>query len=289
VRKILLFVMMALLMVVLVGCEGDKEEVGNKSNDRTNEFSKLEILDVDYQNDKVLIAGTTDLPVGSKLSVSLDVAGRPETAAYIGVTSGVEVINGKFSTELLPPNHPEFIGPYVVEVLFTPRNQSDSVLKLVGKDGEYLKGDSVQESFGFNIMRVSREVDIKLKASSQKPQSVVESEKLQIHVDFLKSIYNSINQKYNEQRNNYDKLEWASFANETRANIDKNRNIFTEEFPVGLVLPENANNVFSINDLYIKIHVDLIKEMWNDLDGTGGNVQAVKDEITGVFNSIKLR
>lgn len=126
-------------------------------------FSKLEITEVVYKDKKVKVIGLTDLPDGSELYVQFDVAGRPETATYIGVDTEVKVNNGKFIAMLKPPNRPEFAkGPYVVEVMFTPRNQPASVTKLVGKNGEFLKGDKVQESYGFKIMETHKKVDLNL-------------------------------------------------------------------------------------------------------------------------------
>ena len=291
-RRLLLVVV--LFALALTGCNGGPDQsLNNAKGESASEYFSLEIVDIDYIDDKILVTGTTNLPEGSNLSISLDVAGSPETSAPIGVTRGTEVINGKFSTELEPPNHPEFIGPYIVDALFTPRGQSEPVLKLVGKDGEFLKGDNVQESFTYNVIRVSQEVEIELKISSEKSQSLIESDKLKVYVDSLKSIFDSINQKYSEQKNNYDKFEWASFVNETRVNIDKNREAFNEEFHVGAVLPENVRKVFIVNDLYIKIQVDLIKKMCNELDGgTQGDiqaVQAVQNEIISLFSSIELQ
>ena len=124
------------------------------------EFSKLETTNIAYEEGNVKVIGITDLPDGSELSVTFDVAA---TATYIGVNIKVKVENGKFTTILTPPNRPEFAkGPYVVEVMFTPRAQSDVVLKLVGNDGEHLKGDKVRESYGFKIMETSQQIDLPL-------------------------------------------------------------------------------------------------------------------------------
>ena len=134
--------------------------------EKPDKFSKLEIIDVVYEDDKVRVSGITDLPDGSQLSVDFDVAGRAGTATYIGVSAKVKVDSNKFTAALTPPNRPEFAkGPYVVEVMFTPRAQSDVVLKLVGKDGERLEGDKVPES-GFKIMETSRQMDLQLRITS---------------------------------------------------------------------------------------------------------------------------
>lgn len=124
-------------------------------------FSKLEVIQVEYADGKVNISGETDLPDGSILSITFDVAGRPSTATYIGVNTRVAVKEGKFSAELIPPNRPEFAqGPYLVEVLFTPRAQTDNVLKIVGNNGENL--DGARETAGFRTLETSKPVSLEL-------------------------------------------------------------------------------------------------------------------------------
>lgn len=135
--------------------------------EKPKKFSKLEITEVVYEDDKVRVTGTTDLPDGSQLNVNFDVAGRAATATYIGVSVKAKVESSKFTATLTPPNRPEFArGPYVVEVMFTPRAQSDVVLKLVGKDGEHLEGDEVRESYDFEILETSRQMDLQLRITS---------------------------------------------------------------------------------------------------------------------------
>ena len=135
--------------------------------EKPKKFSKLEITDVVYKDDKVRVSGITDLPDGSQLSVNFDVAGRAATATYIGVSVEVKVESSKFAATLTPPNRPEFArGPYVVEVTFTPRAQSDVVLKLGGKNGERLEGDKARESYGFKIMETLRQMDLQLRITS---------------------------------------------------------------------------------------------------------------------------
>ena len=151
-----LIAIVAIAAVVLFsGCVEEKAPA--------KEFSILEITDIAYGDGNVKVTGITDLPEGSQLSVDFDVAGRSATATYIGVNIKVKVENSKFTAILTPPNRPEFAkGPYVVAVMFTPRAQSNVVLKLVGNDGEHLKGDKVRESYGFKIMETSQQIDLPL-------------------------------------------------------------------------------------------------------------------------------
>ena len=128
------------------------------------EFSELAITDVIYEDSKVRVTGITDLPDNSQLNVDFTVAGRLGTDSYIGVDTEVKVKNSKFMAILTPPNRPEFAkGSYLVRVMFTPRAQSDAILKLVGKDGEHLKGDKIHQAVNFKIMKVAQQIDLQLK------------------------------------------------------------------------------------------------------------------------------
>lgn len=132
--------------------------------EQPREFSKLEITDISCEDGKVSISGITDLPDGSEVDIAFDVAGRLETAPFIGVNTEVKVENGKFTGILTPPNLPAFArGPYVGEVRFSPRGQTDTVLKLVGKDGKNLKGEKVLSPYGYKIMKMSKQTNLQLK------------------------------------------------------------------------------------------------------------------------------
>ncbi|MCP4049962.1 MAG: hypothetical protein GY730_04570, partial [bacterium] len=130
-------------------------------------FSILKITDIAYEAGKVKITGTTDLPDNSQLNIDFNVAGRLGTDTYIGVSKKVNVKGGKYAVMISPPNRPEFVkGSYVVSVMFTPRAQPDYILKLIGKDGEYLKGDKIRKSYGFNIMETSKKANLQLNITS---------------------------------------------------------------------------------------------------------------------------
>lgn len=126
-------------------------------------FSKLEIANVAYVEGQVRVVGATDLPNGTKLNVDFDVAGRSGSDTYIGTSTQVTVDKGNFTATLTPPNRPEFAkGRYVVSVLFTPRGQTEDILRLVGTNGENLEGKT-DSSLGFKVMQTSREVSLALK------------------------------------------------------------------------------------------------------------------------------
>jgi hypothetical protein len=127
---------------------------------------KLEVTEVKYAEGKVDISGETDLPDGSILEVTFDVAGRPSSATWIGVGTDGAVKDGKFGAQLIPPNRPEFAeGRYEVGVQFSPRGQPDDVLKVVGKNGENL-GAGSSEFLNLRILETHTLISLDLTVES---------------------------------------------------------------------------------------------------------------------------
>ncbi len=126
-------------------------------------YSTLEVTDVSVSGDKVLISGRTDLPDGASVIVGFDVWGRSGSDLYIGVDEKTTVSKGEFTVTLSIPQRDEFKkGPYEVSVLFTPRGQSENVIELVGKDGENLVGELVNEAGSFKTMKLVEKGDLEL-------------------------------------------------------------------------------------------------------------------------------
>lgn len=125
-------------------------------------YSDIALINVEYIDGEVLIEGKSDLPDGSMVNVGFNVPTEPNDP-YIGVDQEVTLDGGTFSLSLEPPQRREFErGPYVIEVLFTPKGQSPDVVALVGENGENLSGPLVEESFGFNVMKLKEQSDLKL-------------------------------------------------------------------------------------------------------------------------------
>lgn len=126
-------------------------------------FSNLTITDVSVSDGEVTISGKTDLPNGATLMVDFDVWGRAGSDLYIGVGKRITISNGKFKTVLAIPQREEFKkGPYEVSVLFTPRGQSNEIIRVVGKDGEKLQGDLINDTGTFKTMKLVEEKDLQL-------------------------------------------------------------------------------------------------------------------------------
>lgn len=138
------------------GAPTSVEDVGAYS---VLEFAEVRVVD----DDKIRISGTTGLPDGATLIVRFDVAGRSDSDVYIGVDQTTAVANGEFSVTLSVPRRDEFVsGPYEISVLFTPRGQSDDVIRLVGEDGQNLTGSLIDDAFGFRTMRLVETRDLDL-------------------------------------------------------------------------------------------------------------------------------
>lgn len=129
-------------------------------------FSNLELTNINTANSNVVISGLTDLPDGAKLKIGFDVWGRLGSDAYIGVSKETTVSQGKYEAEITPPQREEFkSGSYEISVLFTPRSQSNEVIKIVGKNGEKLSGNFIIEGVGFKMLELIEKKDIQLSIS----------------------------------------------------------------------------------------------------------------------------
>ncbi len=107
------------------------------------------------------------MPDGAEIDVSFEVAGRSDTDTYLGVDDKVQVLNSKFTSELMIPDRSVYSsGHYKVSALFTPRSQSPEVLAQVGIDGEKLSGPQVEKTSGFRMLNDSRLSHHRLKLTS---------------------------------------------------------------------------------------------------------------------------
>ncbi|MBA7543617.1 hypothetical protein ES705_35952 [subsurface metagenome] len=170
-RKGFLVVLFLILAIFLSGCGGEKKETEPEAKQPAEQkqqlserhFSSLTITDVNVSDDEVTISGNTDLPSIATLIVGFNVWGRSGSDLYIGVSKKTIISNGEFRAVLLIPQREEFKeGPYKVSVLFTPRGQSDKIIQIVGKDGENLEGEFVNDSGTFKTMRLVEKRELQL-------------------------------------------------------------------------------------------------------------------------------
>jgi len=171
-RKYFLVVLVLVLAIFLSGCSGgEKKETEPEAKQPAEQkqqlperlFSNLTITDVSISDGEVTISGNTDLPNGATLIVDFDVWGRSGSDLYIGVNKKTIISNAEFKAVLSIPQREEFKkGPYEVSVLFTPRGQSDKIIQIVGKDGENLEGDLVDDSGTFKTMKLVEKKDLQL-------------------------------------------------------------------------------------------------------------------------------
>ena len=96
--------------------------------------------------------------------MGLDIASRTDTGEDSGVSVKATVANGVYTAYLFPAKTRKYDRDhYVADALFSPRNQSESVLALVGKDGEHLAGGKVKERFVFRILEAEKTADLRIK------------------------------------------------------------------------------------------------------------------------------
>lgn len=166
-----LWVIIVFAVIIIASTGGEKKETEPEAQQPTTQeeqlpegpFSQLAITDVSVSGSEVTISGNTDLPNGAILTVDFDVWGRSGSDLYIGVSEETTISNGEFRAVLAIPQREEFKkGPYEVSVLFTPRGQSNKVIQVVGKDGENLEGDLVDDSRTFKTMRLVEKKDLQL-------------------------------------------------------------------------------------------------------------------------------
>lgn len=146
-----------IIIVIIAAISSPTEEIPRYS------FSNLTIRDVSVSGGEITISGDTDLPNGATLIVGFDVWGRSGSDLYIGVSEKATISNEEFSINLDIPQRDEFkTGPYEVSVSFTPRGQSNEVIQVVGKDGENLEGELVDDTGTFKTMTLVEKKDLQL-------------------------------------------------------------------------------------------------------------------------------
>jgi len=167
--KLLLCVLVLVMSVSLImvfslgGCRPAELPVEEEQQLPEGPFSNLAITDVSVSGGEVTISGNTDLPSSATLIVDFDVWGRSGSDLYIGVSKKTTIFNGEFKVVLAIPQREEFKnGPYEVSVLFTPRGQSNKIIQVVGKDGEKLEGELVDDSGTFKTMKLVEKKDLQM-------------------------------------------------------------------------------------------------------------------------------
>lgn len=131
----------------------------------TKTYSKLDIDNIQASNGKIIMNGSTDLPDGSKIAVSFDVANQKN----LSISTDAEVNKGAFSASLAYPDKAAYAnGPYEVNYIFTPSGQSNDVLEMVGKNGENLSGSNMKTNndLKINMLETSENPKLSLQVST---------------------------------------------------------------------------------------------------------------------------
>lgn len=142
-RKLPAFAAMALGGLLIVGSAA--LAIWLSADLRLAGASSLSIETTFREGDTFVVEGSTDLPRGAGLLVTLDRVHQPQDEAWVGEQARTAVSGGAFRASLEIPRHPDFQrGPYNVRVRFHPRDQPRNVARVVGSKGAGLRGPLAQ-------------------------------------------------------------------------------------------------------------------------------------------------
>ncbi|MCE5168546.1 hypothetical protein LQV63_04365 [Paenibacillus profundus] len=179
--------------------DGTKEE---KMEEKNNEI--LVTLDVkeNVEAGKVGFEGTTNLPSGTELMLSLTNDSGYNAQAKTAVNSG------EFKTEQFS-NKGEALetGTYSVNITMPIASvQPEDVQKVIGADLENLKGDLVKDDDFGKVVKYSKSIEIE-GAEKIDHSALIKSFKEQIS-----AYYNDINNEYDKHKKSLDLATWGEFA-----------------------------------------------------------------------------
>jgi len=175
-------VILIIIIVIISSAGEDKEsEIIQSPQQETKEKIQSEIKEYNLQftaehisNRTFRVIGTTDLPNGSKIHITIydedyfnyDDANpewRFENLTYFGESTAV--VGEKFDKTLTASEMeaPLKSDKYEVEVSFNPRAQATNIKDIVGADGEYLAGEFIKYSDvdDFVMLETSKLIELK--------------------------------------------------------------------------------------------------------------------------------
>lgn len=200
------------LLLLATGCENGSSRAPANSpvpqsvpvQVQPAEFKLLKVTSTKVEGGQLTVRGATDLPDGSRIHITLDLADYDPKATYIGSDIDVNSAAGKFEGKIPIPARPEFrTGPYVVETMFTPKGQAQSVLDAVGVDGERLAGRPSR--LPFKVMESSlklKKLDFKVKSATiPRPDQFAAGSPERLYIDVVTA---------------WSKRDWTTMANRSQ-------------------------------------------------------------------------
>ncbi|WP_019123641.1 hypothetical protein [Brevibacillus massiliensis] len=163
--------------------------------------------------------------------------------------------------------------------------QSKTAIETVQPSNETLQDQSAMEEKTDPLPAGS----VTVEEDKPLPADPEETKKLKPYYDFAELTYSQIYAEYNKQKKNTDLNAWSDFAQQIREKIETQRKSLNDQFPIGAVSGGNKQNIFSLNDVYQKIQVNLIKEMWDDLEGKDNELPTIRDEIDSTMKKITFQ
>ncbi len=173
---------------------------------------KLHVTDL--ADHRVRIQGTTNLPTGTELMLSVDE--RAEGGFHGGSKCSV-LADGSFQSELFGPANGLDEGAYVAKVLMPiPRVQPDHVRKIIGENGEKLTGPLVESGKIGITVSASQEFTIGDAQASerQKERAAVRVQQYRDWLNKVVALHKRLQtaRPNNSSKDNRDRAKWGQFA-----------------------------------------------------------------------------
>jgi hypothetical protein len=125
------------------------------------QFSRLALDSVQRSGERIVVHGSTDLPDGASLLITLEAVDRqPPPRVSLRAQGTPSVKAGQFEATFGPFVDPELSRPpHSVDVILSPAAQSQTIRDLVGRNGEYLTGpQSRKTDLGFTVLETTQRV-----------------------------------------------------------------------------------------------------------------------------------
>lgn len=187
------------------------EETENKEGEEATDEIDVKIdLNKSDEDGMVTFDGTTNLPDGAELLVTLS------NDDGFRAQSKTNVENGDFKTEQYTNQGDQLeTGTYTVEVTMGfASTQPENVQEVIGEESEYLKGDLVEDGELGKTVKYTKNIEIDGADTEDHNVSMKE------YKESLKSYYEELNTTYESQSESLDLEKWGEFAREFRKDTD---------------------------------------------------------------------
>ena len=214
-------IIVVMLGYVGIGCVCLAQE---KKNEREKPLNRkpldgevtIKLNVTDLADHRVRIQGTTNLPTGTELMLSVD---ERAEGGFQGGSKCSVLADGSFQSELFGPANGLDEGAYVAQVLMPiPRVQPDHVRKIIGENGEKLMGPLVESGKIGITVSASQEFTIGDAQASerQKERAAVRVQQYRDWINKVVALHKRLQaaRPNNSSKDNRDRAKWGQFARE---------------------------------------------------------------------------